>query len=577
MARRRRVRAGAGEPAKLKRAQTPDGERASEGASRAQTARRERGAANWEERDPARDSRLVTTAQAVRGARGGKDRDASGVCHAGAHVLCRVVALAETGLGVGDAGARFGAREVCVEDGLPGETGDAKLLHAGRHAVTLRLVARTSAPSPARREPPLPCPRWTPASPCRVMHLTEPAQLAFKQERVAATWRAAGLDAARVEPTRAAVAALGWRTRASYVVAGRRGALRLGGYRRGTHIVQDMLGCPIEDGAVQHTARAVLATLDAFGVEPADPELPLADDAGCGAPLGASEPTRRVSAGHSPARLEEDGLRYVVVRAAADGTTEVTLLTPSGSLPNADALAAELCRRDQRVVGVCLGAAGPGDRLFADAPPRALAGAHPLVEERSGLRFALSPAAFFQVNPATAAELQDAAVALAEAEALAQGHAAPLSVLELYSGVGALALRFAARGHRVTGVEVSESATRDAARNAALNGLPTATFLHAAAEGAVEQLLASGRLDAVVVNPPRKGLAPSAAQALAARGPALVVYVSCNPVTLARDVAVLEAAGYETRRVLPWDLFPQSEHVETVAVLARPTARRNAR
>ncbi len=133
-----------------KRAPTPGGDGTSERERHAQTARSERGTADREERHAAHASRLVPAAQAVRDAPGGKHRDASGVSHAGAHVACRVVALAETGLGVGDAGARFGARAVSVEDGLPGEEGDAELLHAGRHAVSLRLVARTSAPSPAR-------------------------------------------------------------------------------------------------------------------------------------------------------------------------------------------------------------------------------------------------------------------------------------------------------------------------------------------------------------------------------------------------------------------------------------------
>ena len=181
-----------------------------------------------------------------------------------------------------------------------------------------------------------------------------------------------------------------------------------------------------------------------------------------------------------------------------------------------------------------------------------------------GLRIRISPLSFYQVNSPQAERLYRKAAELAQLR--------PDDVLlDLYCGTGSIGLSMASRVSRVVGVEVVPDAVEDAKRNAQINGISNAEFLCMDASQAADQLAANGlHPDVVVLDPPRKGCSDELVEVVArSMAPQRVVYISCDPATLARDLAAFVRLGYEPRRAAPVDLFPRTAHVETVVLLSR--------
>ena len=180
-----------------------------------------------------------------------------------------------------------------------------------------------------------------------------------------------------------------------------------------------------------------------------------------------------------------------------------------------------------------------------------------------GLTFRLSPRSFYQVNHHQAQRLYEAAISQAE---ITKGD----TVLDLYCGVGTITLAMAKAAGKVIGVEVVEQAVRDAEENARRNGITNAEFICGDAGKAALELEKRGiRADVVVVDPPRKGLNADAIEALCRFSPRRIVYVSCDPATLARDVALLKERGYAVKNAQAADLFPRCAHIESIVCLVR--------
>jgi 23S rRNA (uracil1939-C5)-methyltransferase len=187
-----------------------------------------------------------------------------------------------------------------------------------------------------------------------------------------------------------------------------------------------------------------------------------------------------------------------------------------------------------------------------------------LEEEICGLTFRISPDAFFQTNTEMAERLYGAAAELAELSGRER-------VLDLFSGIGTIALVFALDAAEVWGVELVEEAVADAIENARLNGVDNARFFAGDVRLAMRPLLErAGRPDVVVVDPPRAGLSNKVVRRVLEADAKRIVYVSCNPTTLAPNARQVADAGYELRTVRPVDMFPQTPHIECVALLERP-------
>jgi 23S rRNA (uracil1939-C5)-methyltransferase len=192
-----------------------------------------------------------------------------------------------------------------------------------------------------------------------------------------------------------------------------------------------------------------------------------------------------------------------------------------------------------------------------------LSGDERIHEELSGLRFAISPEAFFQTNTEMAERLYGVAGEFAALEGWER-------LYDLYSGIGTVGLTLAARAGELWGVEVVEQAVADAMDNARANGIERARFFAGDVRLSLRELAEkAGRPDVVVVDPPRAGLSAKVVRRVIETSPKRIVYISCNPTTLAPNAAQLVEAGYALRRVRPVDMFPQTPHIECVAVLER--------
>jgi 23S rRNA (uracil1939-C5)-methyltransferase len=192
-----------------------------------------------------------------------------------------------------------------------------------------------------------------------------------------------------------------------------------------------------------------------------------------------------------------------------------------------------------------------------------LFGVEYLEEELGDLRIRISSEAFFQTNTEMAERLYSTAVQMAELGGLER-------LYDLYSGIGTIALLLAPRVAEVWGLEIVEQAVADAIANARLNEITNARFFAGDVRLAMRELVEkAGRPDVLVVDPPRAGLSPKVVRRIIEAGPRRLVYVSCNPTTLAPNAAQLVEAGYQLRRVRPVDMFPQTPHIECVAVLDR--------
>ncbi len=460
-----------------------------------------------------------------------KPREAGGTPpHAHAHARVRkgerveleLGRLDDDGAGVGTLPAPDGAPalEVHVARALPGERVQARVDHVSPHRpeawATLVTITRES---PTRV--PTACVPFGHCGGCVLQHLGYPAQLEAKQAELARTLGPALAAAGVAVPAVAASPlTLGYRNKAKYVVGpDRAGRLVLGSYLPRSHDLVDMAGCRVIEPVLE-TAAVALTTL--------------ARDKGAGS------------------------LRHVVLRANAAGRVLAVLVAARARDPEVAALGAALgARADLGIAGVVLHVhAAAGDAIFGPGPFVALAGADALEDVIGEVRLHLSAGAFFQVNRDQAARLY--AAVRAAAELRATDH-----VVELYAGVAGISLTLASAAARVTAVEEHPGAVADARASVALNG---ARNVDIASADAAAWLSANPevRPDVVIVDPPRKGLAAGVIPALAARRPRAILYVSCNPASLARDLAGFAAAGYLPTRAAAFDLFPHTPHIETL-------------
>ena len=425
--------------------------------------------------------------------------------------------------GLGQAGEGVGRHEGLVLF-VPGAVpGDRCLVswEAGRRRMARAMLLQVTRPSPDREAPR--CKAFGRCGGCQLQAIAYPGELREKRRVVLDALRRIGHLEVEVPPCAGAGEAYGYRAKVSWPVRSGPGGPRIGLFAAGSHEVVEEDGC------------AVLA--------PALSRLPAL----------LRDGMRRL--GLSAWDGREGVLRHAVARRARTGETLLTLVATADD-PRLQDLAAHLMAASADLKGVALSLHGGSGNRVLGAPARMLAGHGEIEESILGLRFRVGPTSFFQVHPAAAERLFATVLDWA-----GPGGGAP--ALDLYTGVGVLALLLARAGYEVRGVEYEREAVALARRNAELNGLD-ASF--AAGDAQEAELPPPDGL--LTLDPPRGG-APRLAERLAASGPARVIYVSCDPATLARDAATLVQGGYRLRRVQPFDLFPRTAHVETVAEFLR--------
>ena len=427
--------------------------------------------------------------------------------------------------------AHIDGQAIFIPNAIAGEVCTIRPVHIGKNRA-IGKIEQIIERSPHRLS--RACPYAKLCGGCDFWHMDYAEETRLKAQRVAETLRRiGGFDPGELAITGAAQQC-GYRNKALFPVTQLRGRAEAGFYRARTHAVVPIDQCLIQNDAANTARAAVVDFLRQFRV-------PVYD-----------ETTHR-------------GLvRHIYVRSAAvTGQVQVCLVVNGRSLPHAGELVQLLRQRVAGLASVVLGVnTRPGSAVLGDEF-LTLWGADAIEDELCGLRFRLSPRSFYQVNHDQAEVLYRKAIALA-------GLSRQDTVLDLYCGTGTITLALARHAGTAIGVELVEAAIADARRNAQRNGIENVRFFCADAAEAAARLAREGvRPDVVVVDPPRKGLAPEVIGHIAAMAPQRVVYVSCDPATLARDVARFAQAGYQAQTAEAVDLFPRCAHVETVVLLSR--------
>ena len=435
-------------------------------------------------------------------------------------VTCTVEGCTSEGLGV----ARVGGRAVFVQDALPGETCRVRLQKVSRSAVYAKALERMND-SPLRIAPD--CPHFGRCGGCDWRHVTYEGELGFKLQRVNdAFQRIGGLDlrAGYILP---APDTEHYRAKAIFAVGEQAGRPVTGFYRARSHDI-----IPVEDCRLQ-TEEANLAA-GALRGWMAKCRVPAWDEG------------------------QERGLvKHLFVRSG------MVCVSAAGEPTAAEALVEGLRRALPGLRSVIWNVNRSRGNTVLAGEFRTLWGEDSVEVTLSGLRFRLSPRSFFQINPAQAERLYALAVELADLSGTER-------VVDLYCGAGAIGLLASPHAREVTGVEIVEAAVRDAEDTARRSGVANIRFLCADAARAAERFAGEGyRPDVLFVDPPRKGLDPDLIGSVAAMAPARVVYVSCDPATLARDLRRFADAGYLATRAVAVDMFPRTRHVETVVLMSR--------
>lgn len=459
-------------------------------------------------------------------------------------VTADIVGLTHDGEGVG----RADGFTLFVQGALPGEKATVKVMKLKKQYGYARLQ-RLLAESGDRRE--APCPIYRECGGCQLQHFDYAAQLEWKRQHVidnltrigklrVAEANGSGSPSSELEagvivhPTIGMAEPWRYRNKASVPVGASEagGALAAGFYARGSHRIVEMDGCLIQHETNDATIRTVKRIAQELRVEPYD------ETNGTGV------------------------LRHIVARTGAvTGEIMVVLVTNGRRLPRKPEWIEQIRKELPGVKSIVQNVNDRNTNAIFGDETTVLWGSDVIYDELDGIRFAISARSFYQVNPEQTVALYRKAVEYA-------GLTGSEKVIDAYCGIGTISLFLARKAGQVYGVEIVPEAIEDAKRNAELNGIGNATFEAGPAEVVIPRWREEGiEADVIVVDPPRKGCDPALLDTILKLRPERVVYVSCNPSTLARDLRVLEDGGYRTMEVTPVDMFPWTTHVECCSLL----------
>lgn len=507
-------------------------------------------------------------------------------------LLLDIIGLTHEGEGVG----RVEGYTLFVQGALPGERVRAKVLKTKKQYGYAKMLELVQA-SVSRIAPP--CPIYDQCGGCQLQHMDYVAQLAWKRqlvvdnlERIGKLRVAQGVAGnlnSELQPAEAASAdsqarsadlhaqsadlqdhsvdlqiqpatlesrladretqlgegivvrpTLGmdepwrYRNKAQVPIGVAEGGLVGGFYARGSHRIIDMETCLIQHEHNDDVVRIVKTI---------------------GRELGIS------------AYNEETGrglLRHVVVKKAfRTGELMLVLVTNGRDIPHADAWIGSIREQLPEVVSICQNVNTKKTNVIFGEETRVLWGREVIYDYIGNVQFAISPRSFYQVNPVQTEVLYGKTVEYA-------GLTGKETVIDAYCGIGTISLFLAQHADQVYGVEIVPEAIEDARANARLNNMTNVEFEAGSSEDVIPRWKEQGVTpDVIVVDPPRKGCDPRLLDTILEMRPERVVYVSCNPSTLARDLRVLEDGGYRTVEVQPVDMFPHTTHVENVALIVR--------
>lgn len=439
----------------------------------------------------------------------------------------RIEGYSSEGYGV----CRLDGRAVFVPRALEGEEWRIRLVKVNATVVYAKGLELLT-PSAARTDPA--CPYFGHCGGCGLWHMSYEEELRFKLARVNDALQRIGKQSVTAETILGSEQMTRYRNKAIFAVADVDGLPNCGFYRGRTHELVVVEQCLIQDELSERVARSVLRFMR-------EKHIPAYDEA-----------TGRGSVRHvfcRRARKTEDAVACIVSARGFGALQNELIETLRAACPE--------------LTGIVLNINKVQGNTVLDGDFYTLWGKAEMTDILCGSRFEIAPQAFYQVNPPQAERLYELALEYADpsSEAL---------VLDLYCGAGTISLALAKRAGQVLGAEIVPEAVKNAQANALANDVHNAEFFCGDAAEAAAELAGRGlRPEVIVVDPPRKGMSEDAVKAVASMKPKRIVYVSCDPATLSRDILRFSELGYRLKKAAAVDMFPRTHHVETVCLLTR--------
>jgi 23S rRNA (uracil1939-C5)-methyltransferase len=420
---------------------------------------------------------------------------------------------------------------VFVPSALPGERVETQIVEVKKNYARGKLT-KILQPS-SNRVAPL-CAIYDTCGGCQLQHLAYEEQLNIKRQQVMDAVLHIGHQAdIPVHATLGADNPWNYRNKMQFPVGRKQGNLVIGCFAQGSHEIIDTTNCYIQkqgNNAIVNAVREVVAKL--------------------GIPVYNEDKHTGV-------------LRHVVGRVGQNGECMLVLVTAVKELHSAKQLVAMLRTRLPQLVSVQQNIQTYRNNVILGRETQLLWGKPTILDRLGSLTFHISPRSFFQVNTAQAERLYSKALEYA-------GLTGRETVIDAYCGTGTITLFLAQKARKVYGIEIVKPAILDAEKNARDNHIKNAEFIVGDATVVMPRLYKQGiRADVVVVDPPRAGCTPPVLETFAHMQPRRIVYVSCNPATLARDLAILADLGYQAQEIQPVDMFPMTSHVESLTKLVR--------
>lgn len=436
--------------------------------------------------------------------------------------------MTHEGQGVG----RIEGFTVFIEGVLPGELAEIKIIKVTKNYAVGKLL-KIEKHSEGRITPF--CPHYKRCGGCSFQHLNYAEQLKFKTNLVKENIKRIGKqEDVIVHDTIGMDSPYNYRNKVQLPVTSSNGRCSMGFYARRSHDVIEVDNCGIQDKICDRVKEVIKSFIDKNKVSIYD-------------------------------EIRHKGLlRHVMIRTAfKTGEVMVVIVINGEDLPGRDDFVKTLVKSLPEITSVYLNINKYKSNVILGDRNIKIYGKETITEYIGKFKFNISPLSFFQVNPVQTEVLYNKAIEFA-------GLTGSETAFDLYCGIGTISLFLAEKAKKVYGIEVVEDAVNDAWKNAEINGVKNVEFISGKAEEVVPGMYDRGiKADVVVVDPPRKGCDEVLLNTLVAMEPERIVYVSCNPSTLARDLKYLGDRGYKAKEVQPVDMFPWTGHVECVVLMSK--------
>lgn len=431
------------------------------------------------------------------------------------------------GSGIG----RLDGLAVFVPSGAKGDIIKAHILKVKKN-LAFAKIEEIMTPSPDRIE--CPCPVNMKCGGCSFGHISYESEAKIKENHIKECFRRIGGIEPEFEPIIKADKIYGYRNKAQFPVKINGEEIKIGFFAKHSHRVIDCPGCLLQPNEFEIILGAFTDYIRNFGISSYDEES------------------------------HKGLLRHIYIRkGTASGEIMVCPVINGDSLPAEGTLVKMLTDACPDIKSVIINTNTDNTNVILGKKCRTLYGREYITDILCGLKFRLSPLSFYQVNRDQAEKLYRKAADYAQLT----GNE---TLLDLYCGTGTIGLTMADKVKALIGVEIVEQAIEDARINARENGVSNARFICSDAAQAAETLASEGiHPDVIILDPPRKGCAPALINTVAQMNPERIVYVSCDPATLARDCKRFDEQGYKAVKATPADLFPRTGHVETVVLLSQ--------